>query len=252
MKKKRTFIPSTPTNPIVLGKKIENLKKAIDALSKSHDIHISYLANFARHDIKNSIQSMDSILSTNDANEITDEHILSLRTNLKVIRKTIDNFSQLVPHSDDETFSLHSIVSALELLNRNILFEKKIFFIKELPIDVEVRFHLPFQAVLQMFNNLVINAIKCLEPVENPKLLLEVIISDFVEFYFHDNGSLISKNDLLKIFEYGFSTTGGSGIGLYHAKYLCELFNGGVKVIEGRKDEFTKAFLIYLPMKIIE
>ncbi len=251
MKKVSSYIKKTPTNPVLLSKRIESFKRTLDALSRSHDIHISYLANFARHDIKNSIQSMDSILSTNNSSEITDEHLLSLKENLKVIRKTIDNFSELVPHSDDETFSLNSIVSALELLNRNILFEKRILFNKELPEDVEVRFQLPFQAILQMFNNLVINAIKSLETVENPKLVLEVVIGDFVEFHFHDNGSIIEKSNLAKIFDYGFSTTGGSGIGLYHAKYLCDLFNGGIKVTESRKNGFTKAFLIYLPMKLI-
>lgn len=109
---KKKYIPKARHNPEIQARKIENnriellnIHKAVEALSISHDIHISYLGNFARHDIKNSIQSMDSVLSTTNSEEITDENILSLKTNLKVIRETIDNFSKLVPYSKDECTS---------------------------------------------------------------------------------------------------------------------------------------------------
>lgn len=255
MKKKKKYIPPTSLNPINQKRKIEaldirleNLGKTIDALSKSHDVHISYLGNFAKHDIKNSIQSMDSILSTNTLVELTEEHLLSLKTNLKVIRQTMENFAELIPYSQDETFSITSLISALELLNRNIFYDKKIFFSKQLPNDVDVRFKLPFQSVLQMFNNIIINAIKSCNDIESPKIHLEVSVDQSIVITIYDNGSLISSDNLEKIFDFGFSTTGGSGIGLYHAKYLCELLKGDINVqlIEGQL--YTKAFTISLPI----
>ena len=255
MSKRKKYIPNKKYNLVVLSKKIDeqslfisNLDKVIKTLSRSHDTHISYLGNFAKHDIKNSIQSMDSILSTNGYGEITDEHLHSLKTNLKVIRETMDNFSKLVPYSQDERFSLKSLIIAVELLNRNTFHQANITFIKDYPRDLDIMFNLPFQSILQMLNNLIINAIKSLSMVESPQIRLSAFI-DGGNFYVEisDNGENIAKEYSEKIFEFGYSTTGGSGIGLYHAKYLCELFNGKIELIIGN-DKFSKSFRIYLPI----
>ncbi|MGF1636482.1 MAG: hypothetical protein ACFCUU_05370 [Cyclobacteriaceae bacterium] len=79
--KKKKFIPQKRLNPEILKKKLDKLeseialhRKNIDAISKSHDNHITMLSNFAKHDIKNSVQSMDSIISSNSADELTEEH----------------------------------------------------------------------------------------------------------------------------------------------------------------------------------
>ncbi len=192
---------------------------------------------------------MDSILSTNKFNEITAEHLLSLKTNLKVIRETMDNFSKLVPYSNDEKFSLSNLFLAVELLNRSSFHEKKINFIKDYPKDIEIiMFNLPFQSILQMLNNLIINAVKSLENIESPQLKLLATVNEN-EFYIEilDNGKRIEEQNMEDIFEFGYSTTGGSGIGLYHAKYLCELLEGKIQ-IELRNDEFSKSFKIYLPI----
>lgn len=255
MTKKKKYIPSKKFNPIHQSKRLDelstlisNLDKTIKALSKSHDNHISYLGNFARHDIKNSIQSMDSILSTNSSDEMTEEHLVSLKTNLKVIRETIENFSKLVPYSQDEKFTLNSLIAAVELLNRSIFHDKKIDFIKDYPKDIEIKFSLPFQSILQMLNNLIINSIKSLETVEFPKIKLTAKIGDEFSIEISDNGKEIEENKQEKVFEFGYSTTGGSGIGLYHAKYLCDLFEGKIELKISKNDEFKKSFLITLPI----
>ncbi|MCZ8089572.1 ATP-binding protein [Flavobacterium sp.] len=255
MSKRKKYIPKPRHNPEIQARKIENNRielqnvlKAVDALTISHDNHISYLGNFARHDIKNSIQSMDSILSTTDANDITEENILSLKTNLKVIRETIDNFSKLVPYSKDEKFEIKNLIIAVELLTRNDLYNNNIKLIKELPKDINIYLNLPFQSVLQMFNNLFINAIKSLENINNPTIKLFAHINEnSLTIEILDNGKKIDEKEYDKIFEFGFSTTGGSGIGLYHAKYLCELFKGKIE-IKASDGLFTKAFLVHLPI----
>ncbi|MFY7956590.1 MAG: ATP-binding protein [Flavobacterium macrobrachii] len=255
MSKRKKYIPKPRHNPEIQARKIENNRielqnvlKAVDALTISHDNHISYLGNFARHDIKNSIQSMDSILSTTDANDITEENILSLKTNLKVIRETIDNFSKLVPYSKDEKFEIKNLIIAVELLTRNDLYNNNIKLIKELPKDINIYLNLPFQSVLQMFNNLFINAIKSLENINNPTIKLFAHINEnSLTIEILDNGKKIDEKEYEKIFEFGFSTTGGSGIGLYHAKYLCELFKGKIE-IKPSDGLFTKAFLVHLPI----
>lgn len=255
MNRKKKYIPKPRHNPEVQARKIDQnrdlyqqIRKAVDAITISHDNHISYLGNFARHDIKNSIQSMDSVLSTTTASEMTNEQILSLKTNLKVIRETMDNFSKLVPYSKDEKFDLKNLIIAVELLTRNDLYTNKIKLIREFP-EESIYLNLPFQSVLQMFNNIFINAIKALEFVENPVIKVSAVNNtEQLTIEISDNGKKIEEKEKGKIFEFGYSTTGGSGIGLYHAKYLCELFNGNIEIISSNNDDFSKSFLIHLPI----
>ncbi len=255
--KKSKYIPSRKTNPVVLQKKLEDLRiqiglhsKNIDAISKSHDTHITMLSNFARHDIKNSVQSMDSILSANNLVELNQSHIDSLKLNLKIIRETIDNFSKLVPHSPKGDFNFDQLITAVELINRESLYASKITLIKDIPVGT-FNFNLPFQSVLQMINNIVINAIKAFDgsEVSNPQIKISV---EYTKKYFSikisDNAAKIAVKKVETIFEYGISTTGGSGIGLYHAKYLCNLYDGDISVFETEEvPGFNKYFLINLP-----
>lgn len=253
----KKYIPKNRSNPIVLNKRIEELKeelrlhgKNIDAISKSHDIHITMLSNFARHDIKNSIQSIDSVISTNTSDEITEEHLNSIKLNLKIMRETIENFSKLVPHSDTDKFAYSSLITAVELLNRDNFYENKIAFLNENNLDQEIYFNLPFQSVIQMTNNIVINATKALTKIESDRKIKFSIDKDnnFLKISIFDNGEPVEKKIENKIFEYGVSNTGGSGIGLHHAKYLCELYNGSIEYYSLENDEYKKCFLISLPI----
>lgn len=257
-KRNKNYIPRKYTNPILLAKKIDELdnsmklhKKNIDAINKSHDTHITMLSNFARHDIKNSVQSMDSIISANSKEELTDKHIANLKLNLQMIRDTIENFSKLVPYSEKDSFEFGQLINAIELLNREGFYINKIKFIKEIP-EGNFNFNLPFQSVLQMINNIIINAIKAFDNIEDAKKIKIGVEYDDQKFYIKifDNASEIPYKDINKIFEYGVSSTGGSGIGLYHARYLCELYDGTIDVqkIE-EKSEYNKYFLITLPLK---
>ena len=234
----------------MLSERIDKLDKTIAALSESHDNHISYLGNFARHDVKNSIQSMDSVLSTNSLEEINDDHLKSLKTNLQVIRETMDNFSKLVPYSQDKKFALVSLISAVELLNRNTFFSEKITFIKDFDKSNKGKINLPFHSILQMLNNLIINALKSIEGQNDKKIIIEAEVTDKLTIKISDTGVPIDKDKISKIFEFGYSTTGGSGIGLYHARYLCELFNGSIDLINTSETGYTKSFLLNLPLSI--
>ncbi|MEZ4859322.1 MAG: ATP-binding protein [Flavobacteriaceae bacterium] len=256
-KRNKKYIPNKRNNPALLNVRVKELEdelkrfgKNIDAISKSHDIHITMLSNFARHDIKNSIQSIDSVISTNTADEITDENLNTIKLNLKIMRETIDNFSKLVPHSGDNKFSYNNLITAVELLNRNNFYENKITLIKENTVDQKIYFKLPFQSVIQMINNIVINATKALSKInENRKIKFSVSLTDsFVQLDIYDNGERVDKKIENRIFEYGVSNTGGSGIGLHHAEYLCDLYKGSIKYCPLETGEFTKYFSISLPI----
>ncbi|GHT44318.1 hypothetical protein AGMMS49965_19730 [Bacteroidia bacterium] len=113
------YNPNKQFNPVVQAQKLEKLKVDIKALSKSNDNHIAYLADFTRHDIKNAILSMDSILTVTTPEEFTQEKIASLSTYLEVISNTIENFAKLVPYSSDGKFKLETLFVAIEVLTRS-------------------------------------------------------------------------------------------------------------------------------------
>ena len=166
------------------------------------------------------------------------------------MRETIDNFSKLVPHSEGDKFSYSSLITAVELLNRDNFYENKISLIKENSLNQEVYFNLPFQSVVQMTNNIIINATKALSKIENNRKIKFSIDTEneFLKIKIFDNGEEVEKKIENKIFDYGISNTGGSGIGLHHAKYLCELYNGSIEYFPIENNEYKKYFLISLPI----
>ena len=63
-----------------------------------------------------------------------------------------------------------------------------------------------------------------------------------------DNGKNIEEADKKTLFDYGFSKTGGTGIGLYHAKHLCNSNNGSIVYSDRPELELDKCFVITLPI----
>ncbi|AMR32381.1 hypothetical protein A0256_13595 [Mucilaginibacter sp. PAMC 26640] len=103
--KRKVYNPNNKFNPVIQARRIAEASLQIDkltsmyeAISKANDTHISQLGNFAKHDIKNAIQSMDAILNTTDLSEYNQETIDSLSARLDLIRTVMDNFAKVVPH----------------------------------------------------------------------------------------------------------------------------------------------------------
>ena len=192
---------------------------------------------------------MDSINSTTDSEEFTQEKIDSLKVFLKVIRGTLDNFVKLVPYSSEGDFTLSSLILGGKILNRADAQKNNIETKFVYPVDKDENIWLPFQSILQMVNNLLINSVKALEGVENKRIKVEgVVVGDELIIQVLDNGKEISGDEKEKIFEYGFSTTNGSGIGLFHATHLCTKYSGKILLKNVLDGEYNKVFIITLPI----
>lgn len=260
MKKKKKYIPKPRHNPEKQAIRLEELKKEVEfharnlkTVIKSYDRHVEYLSNFAQHDMKNAIQGMDSILSTTDTNEFDEEIILSLKAYLKLLRETIKDFSKLVPHSINGDFKFTTLMIAVELLTRSDFSKNDITNVFKYDRDSEATINQPFQTLLQVINNLVFNSIKALEDSEKRTCYITgEIIENMCIIKVSDTGIPILEKNLERIFEYGFSTTGGTGIGLYHAKYVCEDMGGNISVNVSSCNECTKEFILKFPIKSIE
>lgn len=259
-RKNKKYIPDKRYNSIVqnkiLSKEVEKLaididnhKKLIDAISKSHSNHISYLSNFARHDIKNAMLSMDSIVVTTSPGEFTEEKIKSLHTFIELVMDTLDNFAKLVPYDNSGSFAKNALLIAVEMLTRSDMKKKKnVKLVLEFDRSDDSTIELPFQPLLQMINNLILNATKSMEVSENKIIKISSFTEDSnLNISISDTGSKILEPESSKVFNYGFSTTGGSGIGLYHAKYICDLFEGNIALVNAEDELFTKTFKLRIP-----
>lgn len=252
---KKRYNPRPEFNQLVLSKKIEKLehkielhRKSIEAISKSNDIHIARLGNFARHDIKNAILSMDSILTLTEIEEFNEEKKESLILYLNVIRNTMDNFAELVPYSSNGKFTINTLMIAIDLLTRADIQYNKVDFKLNYNKKDKTELSLPFQSLIQIINNLIINSLKALERNEKKVIIIECYVDDNLIFSISDNGLSIDDEIKDEIFEYGFSSTGGSGIGLFHAKYICEQLQGNICLNCIKDSELTKTFCITLPL----
>lgn len=262
-KRNKGFRPKVQLNMIHIKQDLEwqikqinkENEQKIEAINNSHNLHIAHLSNFMSHDIKNSIQNIDAILSSNTAAEISNDHIEILKKQVVIIRETISNFSRLVPHSRSGSFKLNSLIGAIESLNKYKLEEQNILFSKNILEDIDLYLNFPFHSLLQMFTNMLQNACTNLSNISKPKILFDTRIDQenkILYFRLYDNGTEIPEHEKEDIFNYGFSKTGGTGIGLYHVHYLCDIFKGSVSVEKSEFSEYTKCFLVTLPFVNLE
>lgn len=243
---------------VKLGGLIKRLRHDINAVHQVHSRHIALFSHFLSHDIKNCVQSIDMTLSANSLEELSNDHIKAMKQQLQIIRETLANFTDMNPHGELGVFKINSLIGNVEALNRDLLKQSGVSFHKELLNDIELKVNYPFHSLLQILSNLIINACTHLveTKIQQPSILLKIAINQekqMVYLYLYDNGNEIDEKEQAKIFDYGYTTSpNGSGIGLYHVRYVCETLYGTVEYIKSDLPNYTKAFLISLPFKPLE
>jgi len=256
-KRQKKYFPSQRHNPEVLARRVEKQQEVVDqwkkilsAVIKANERHIVFLSNFLQHDMKNAIHSMDGILSTLSDNSISDSEIDSLKASLDLFRQTINNFKDFIPHSQNGEFTLNALLSSIEALNRGNI-SKDIVCEYNYDRKSEIIINHSYQELLQVLHNVIINATKSMETTLDKRLLVKASINDIkCEIRIADTGLEIPSENLDKIFTYGFSTTGGTGIGLFHAKYVCDSFDGTIIINTKCEPPFKKEFIINFPINI--
>lgn len=256
MTRKKISIPSPRLNLVVLSKKIEKLEKkiedhriTIEIVTASHEQHMEHLSNFARHDFGNAVQSMFAVLKLSEK-RMDPTAVSELKTAINNVNSSLENFEKLVPYTKDGSFDLRKLMTALELLCRASLSLDKIKCKYVYNRNLEVLMNQPFQALLQLLNNLMINSMKALKDSENEKIIeVSAIVDDQnCTIFVKDNGCGVPDENIDRIFEYKFTTTfGGSGIGLFHAKHVCKNIDGEISLTRDQ-DGFTTIFTLKFPL----
>lgn len=252
-RKDNKYIPNPKFNPVILGKKVEKLSEQLDhhrnllfAVNKANDLHVEHLSNFVRHDMKNAIQGIDGILYNAGRKHLIPLDVKSeLDTALELLRSTLDSFTKLIPSSRNNATTLPLILNAVEMLSRSELQNNHINVRFEYDRQSKIEIKYSFQSLVQVLHNLLINAINALRENSDKRILLNSEIEDNVCIIrVYDNGIIIPDEQKSIIFNYGYSTTGGSGIGLFHSKSVITEMNGSISVCDSDLPEYTKYFII--------
>ena len=258
-KKTNKYNPGPRVNLISLSKKqdklnkdIEHLRQLLNSTNRENDRHIEHLSNFVRHDMKNAIQGLDGIIyNAADDHTINDETLEQLKMAVSLLRSSLDNFAKIIPSSREQTTTLPDILVAVEMLSRYDMQQRKVTAAFDYDRNSEVPITHPFQTMVQIVDNFIINALNAFGSQADKKLHVEgVIDNDKCRIAIHDNAPHIPEADKERIFEYGYSTTGGTGIGLFHAKSVMDEIGGSIVLEDSCFDNYTKCFIIEFPIQI--
>lgn len=249
--KNKKYIPRHRHNPDVQARKIDKLSSDIqeqnnilDMINTSYDNHMEHLSSFAKHDLGNAVQSMYAILKIL-SNKLDEEDRNALKTCIDNMQNALNSFEDIVPYSKTGTFMLSKLLNALETLTRYQIGSENIdakFIYNRSDVT---QINQPFQSILQLLHNLTINSIKALKNVVGKKLLvIEAVIEEKIcTIVVKDTGCGISDEHVDRVFEYKFTTTNGCGIGLYHAKYVCDQIDGSI-TLDRNLNDFSTIFTL--------
>lgn len=246
--KKRKYIPKPRHNPEVLARQIECLqeqvedqRRLLEIVTLSYDKHMEHLSSFAKHDMGNAVQSMYAILKLL-SKKLPDEDCQALKVSIDNVQNTLNSFENMVPYTKTGSFSLQKLMAALESLTRFQAGAEGISYRFLYDRVGETKIHQPFQAFLQLLQNLTSNSIKALRGQEVKVLEVEAVVEDdLCAISVKDTGCGIPDENVNQIFDYKFTTTDGCGIGLYHARYVCEQIKGEL-FFERNVDGFSTVF----------
>jgi len=177
-----------------------------------------------------------------------------LRTSVTDLRILVGSFQQMMRAKESPTaFNVNDILRRAEMFVRPLA--KK----EGAKVDLRLVDNLPqikgnSVALQQVFFNIMLNAVQLMSLKQDNRRLLEISTSYEPSRHkrplvirFADTGPGIHKQLWEKIFELGFSARGGSGLGLYIARNLIEMFDGKIKVEESMVP-LGATFLVKLPV----
>ncbi len=200
------------------------------------------------HEIKTPISSSKLIIENSESREknaLSDE-----------IRKIEEYINQALYYSRSTDVSKDYIVKEFEIkeaVQEAIRNNRRDFINKRISVDIENvygRVVTDIKWIKFIINQIIINSIKYSKNSSGSLKVYTAERKDNLVLTIEDNGIGISKSDVGRVFDKGFTGENGrrygksTGIGLYLCKKLCEKLGLGIS-LESVEDEGTKVNLIF-------
>ncbi|MGX1930162.1 ligand-binding sensor domain-containing protein [Flagellimonas sp. 2504JD4-2] len=239
--------------------KHQKLMEAADQLSIKNE-EIKRFAFSVSHDLKSPLNSIKGIASLIPMELDMQKHP-EIQEYVEYIDDTCDVMNSLITDIT-KIAKLGKIENKFELIDTNKILEIskglvqgriagtniKLYIDKNLPKIVGDR-----NRMIQVFENLLDNAIKYMGKQESPAIRVEASrLENGCQFMVIDNGSGLTEKELDKLFtpfERFDGTVEGSGLGLYMVKKIIEAHHGTISVKSDGKGMGT-TFTIALPNNI--
>jgi signal transduction histidine kinase/predicted RNA-binding protein with RPS1 domain/ActR/RegA family two-component response regulator len=215
------------------------------------------LAMGLAHEVYNKVDALELQLANlvalkHPPTDLSDR-LVALHNLARDLKTLTGSFQEMMRAKElSETFNINEVIRRVEVQVRPLARKEGV------KIDLRLANNLPLitgnsVALQQVFFNLMLNAVQLMANKRDKYRLLEISTTFDPKrkrpllIRFADTGPGIHKQLWEKIFELGFSMRGGSGLGLYIARSLIEMFDGKIKVEESVVPLGT-TFLIKLPV----
>ena len=191
------------------------------------------------------------------ATSTIDNHLMVLKNKLQKGKQiSNDDLINTIQKISMQTQKIASIVKFVTKANYELMTEKikkdLVSFIKQyienvyvqyedivvdhhnvnIIVDIENDFEFIYEfkplEIVIVIDNLINNSIKA--NASDVELKINKLDENAIELRFKDNGKGIQPEYIDKIFDFGFTTTDGSGIGLYHIYQIVKNINGTIEV----------------------
>ena len=180
------------------------------------------ITNFKRKMDKKDTVSKDEVLDILDDISIANQKIIAINkyatkadflTNSETIKK------DMIAFIEQYILNIHKVISNNKI-NVDVKHNINEFIMNFKPMEMTI-----------IIDNIINNARKA---KANQLQISFVVLADKLEILFVDNGIGLDRTiiDIQKVFEKGFTTTKGSGLGLYHVKKIIQSMNGDIALIK--------------------
>ena len=226
--------------------------QSIQTLDKDQLINLQHHIGLYSHDIEGALISFKRTYNKNK--EISEKQIFDFLDRLTLANKKVLTINKLATKSNfltDSEIIYEDIVNFInEYINIIYLVEDN----RKISINVNTNDNIfktnfsPFELTI-VLDNLLHNAKKVNKP---NKVVVDINIlkdNDNLIIEFSDNGKGLDViiDNSSQIFEQGFTTTKGSGLGLYHVKQILEKFGFNIEV----NDEYKNGLQLRIVTKDI-
>jgi signal transduction histidine kinase len=220
--------------------------------SKEENLYKELRTRFAFHNITKDVRNLKSYITIlkheepqlsskfNTLDELTD-----------MIEDTLSKFKNSDTIRTKNPFLVHELFDNFLILNKPDLVREG----SDLQIEYQkteyknIEIHQIFYEVYQVLNNLIDNARKAIANVEQKEIQILTSVSKegFIDFRVSDTGVGIDAKARNRVFDIGYSTTKGDGLGLLFAQTTLKRFGGEIQLLPTAISGFSTTFEVRIP-----
>jgi signal transduction histidine kinase len=208
---------------------------------------------FAFHNITKDVRNLKSYITILKHEE---PQLLAKFTTLDELTSMVEDTLNKFKNSDTirtkNPFLIHELFDNFLILNKPDLVREG----SDLQIEYEkigyenMEIRQIFYEVYQVLNNLIDNSRKAIAQTERKEIQVYILVKSegFVHFQVSDTGVGIDKKARDRVFDIGYSTTNGDGLGLLFVQTTLKRLGGEIQLLTNALSGFSTTFEVKIPV----